>query len=74
MRMLALLALTFSLAACAEARDPDMPATVNGDVASYDAMRQAAQACAAGGGHLELRRGGSTESVSDYLCRQGATR
>ena len=74
MRMLAILALTVSLAACAAGRDPEMPATVNGDIASYDAMRQAAQACAAGGGHLELRRGGSTESVSDYTCRQGASR
>ena len=62
------------LCACAQTQDAAMPTTVNGDVASYDAMRQASQICAASGGRLELRRGGTTSSVSDYLCRQGASR
>ena len=74
MRALLIITALLALGGCAADRDAAMPNSVNGDVASYDAMRQASQACAAGGGRLELRRGGAAESVSDYVCRQGASR
>jgi hypothetical protein len=76
MRIAVLLFLAASLAACGTDPDPVQPTSTVGDVASYDAIRQASQACTAGGGQLELRSRGNATNVSDYICRrrQGESR
>ncbi len=76
MKMTTLLVLALALAACGTDPDPVSPTSTVGDVASYDALRQASQACTASGGQLELRSRGNATNVSDYTCRrrQGESR
>ena len=70
MRRLAALIAFAALAGCTSDIDVARPTSGVGDIASYDAMRQATQACTASGGQLERRSQTSGESVSDYVCRR----
>jgi hypothetical protein len=69
MKQILILAAFAALAACQTTVDPQHTTSTAGDVASYDAMRTAAQACNASGGHLELRRGSDPTMASNYICR-----
>ena len=69
MKRLLILAALVALGGCESTVEAHQPGSVAGDVASYDAIRQAAQACNASGGTLELRRHGDSTYVSDYVCR-----
>ena len=59
-----------ALGGCTSDIDVAQPTTTVGDVASYDAMRQATQACNASGGQLERRPQASGNRASDYVCRR----
>ena len=67
MRNLAAVMLLTSLGACASnAGGP----SVDGGVASYDAIKNAQTACAAKGGELVLDRSNSGQSITDYACKR----
>ena len=62
MRILAAIALLLTLSACADGPGAE------GDVATYDVLRDARAACAAKGGELTLRRDGLATNLSAYEC------
>jgi hypothetical protein len=70
MRRIAGLLTFLALAGCTSDIDVARPTDTVGDIASYDAIRQATQACNAGGGQLERRSQASGERASDYVCRR----
>jgi hypothetical protein len=60
--MASVITMALCLAACAGARQ--------GGYASYDALRDARDACAKKGGELTLARNGDPQSISDYACKR----
>jgi putative hemolysin len=67
MRTLMAAMLLISLSACASnAGGP----SIDGGVASYDAIKNAQSACAAKGGELVLDRSNSGQSITDYACKR----
>ena len=68
-RMAATFALILSLGACASTVDL-APQNTNGDVATYDAIKIATEACTAKGGHLVLAPGADSTMMSNYSCRR----
>ncbi len=62
--LLPVLAATALLSACATAG-----ATPDGDVASYDSLRQMRERCTSEGKELTLRDGGNDRRLSGYECR-----
>lgn len=67
MKTLMAVTLLLSLTACAS--DAGGP-SVDGGVASYDAIKNAQAACAAKGGELVLDRSNSGQSITDYACKR----
>jgi hypothetical protein len=67
MRTLMAAMLLISLSACASTGAG--PATVGG-VASYDALKNAREACVAKGGELVRNEHGSGQRMSDYACKR----
>ena len=63
MRTLIIVLGALSLCACAEAG----PA---GGVATYDALRQATQACEAKGGKLVLTKANNSQDIGNYACER----
>ncbi|THD80714.1 MAG: hypothetical protein E7812_06535 [Phenylobacterium sp.] len=63
MKTLIIVAAALSLCACAEAG----PA---GGVATYDALRQASQACEAKGGKLVLTKDSDSQDIGNYACER----
>ena len=69
-RMAASLALALTLCACSTV---DMaPQNTNGDVATYDAVKIATEACTANGGRLVLAPGADPTMMSNYSCKREA--
>jgi hypothetical protein len=64
MRVALAMIAVLGLAACA-----DMPSN-DGGVATYDALRQATDACKAKGGTLTLKTGGDSQYIQDYACKR----
>jgi len=62
MRRAATLLLVLGLAGCASA-------SPEGGVATYDALKQAQDNCAAKGKTLTLKSGGNTQWLEDYACK-----
>ena len=65
MRAAAALLCALALAACVSGitqRD--------GGVATYDALRQAQQACESKGGTFKLKRNGDAQYLDDYACER----
>ena len=67
MRMMVAIALISTLGGCAgSAGGP----SIDGGVASYDALRSARAACVAKGGELVRSPGGSGQRMTDYACKR----
>jgi hypothetical protein len=62
-KILAILLLALGAGACATG-GPE------GGVASYDALRQAQQDCAARGGTMRLKPQGDPQSIQAYACER----
>ena len=61
--LIVIAAAALGLCACAESG----PA---GGVATYDALKQATDACAAKGGKLVLSPGGDSTDIGNYACQR----
>ena len=67
MRVLMILAATLALGACASS-SVESGATV-GNVASYDALKQARDACVKRGGEIVQRPQSSGKRLADFVCK-----
>lgn len=67
MRILMTSILLISLSACASSAGGP---SVDGGVASYDALKSAREACVAKGGELVRNEAYSGKRISDYACKR----